>query len=97
MMWLETDNLVAIAKEFEEARGIWLQNLGDRQVWLLQGYLITVTVTQSKPTNATPSVSPKLRSASQFRTLLTYVGLAFIIILFSVVFVGTLIFMAIRP
>jgi hypothetical protein len=94
-MWLETDDLVAITREFEEARGIWLQNLGDRQVWLLQGYLITVT--QSRPTNATPSVSPKLRSASRFRTLLTYVGLALIIILFSVVFVGTLIFMATHP
>ena len=93
---LETDSLPAVAKEFEVAGGIPLQNLEDRHLWLVQGYLITVVELKSRDTP--PRVSPQLRPAdNRFRRMLTNIGLVLIIIAFSVVFIGTLILMATRP
>ena len=84
--------MAEVAKEFEEAAGISLQNLEDRQIWLVEGYLITIV--ECKLTNAPPKVSPEESASNLLKTLLIYAGLALILIWFAFVFAGTLVLMS---
>ena len=92
-MWVETDNLSTIGRELEEAGGVALQNGADRQIWLIEGYLVTV-VPHPCFGNAAPKIPDSKREHKRLKAWLTNVGLALIIIAFSVLFIGTLIFMA---
>ena len=87
--------MAELAEEFEEAAGISLQNLEDRQVWLVQGYLITVA--ECNLSSVTPESCPELKPSSNRRDklmkMLVYIGLALLLAAFGFVFVGTLIFM----
>jgi len=73
-IWMETDDIAAVAKDFEAKGGISLQDCDDHQFWLIQGHLVHVVGT-SPQTRPAPSV-PK---SGRLRTLLTVLGLVAIV------------------
>jgi len=86
-IWVETDNIQAMAGEFATSGGVQLQDREDHQVWLIQGYLIALVRTSKLPPQ-TPR--PKMK------TLLTAIGLTVLFGLFAFVFIGTLMIMSTR-
>ena len=90
-IWAETDDITAMAREFESKGGITLQDHEERQLWLIQGHLVTLVriAPQNHP-------AAKITKSNRLRTLLTALGLGIIIGLFAYTFVGTLLFMSMR-
>ena len=89
-MWVETDKLGAISRELAEAGGVLLQNHADREVWLVQGYLLTLQESSMKNATPTASLNPP---HERLRRLVTGIGLGIIFIVFAYVFLGTLLLM----
>ena len=90
-IWTETDDLAATAREFESKGGILLGDTSDRQLWLIQGYLVTL-VRASLQVHPTAPI-PKIDRVS---TLLTNLVLAVIFCLFAYTFIGTILLMSMR-
>ena len=90
-IWTETDDLAATARELEAKGGISLGDKPDRQLWLIQGYLVTLVRTSAHV--HPPAPVPKLK---RLGTLLTNLVLGVIFCLFAYLFVGTLLLMSMR-
>jgi hypothetical protein len=80
-----------MARELNEAGALLLDNREDRQLWLVQGYLLRLapTVQNAAPKN---THEPK-EMHSRTKSVLTGLGLVLLIILFAYVFIGTVLFM----
>ena len=88
-IWMETDDLVKMAREFESKGGISLQDHENHQLWLIEGYLVNLL--RASPQVRPPTPIPKFK---WLKPLLTALGLAALFGLFAFLFIGTLLVMS---